>query len=140
MDDEGDEAHGLEEQAAATVEAARELQYASAALAARRPADKEVLRCRAVALDTDVRRLHGSVAPIDPAAVEKVCIRPPLSPSPSYSSSSLSLPDSKLNPRRSLLAYPVPTPSLRPTLEADIRAIKFDYRPEARRHAAPVES
>ncbi|KAI4977146.1 hypothetical protein ZWY2020_050956 [Hordeum vulgare] len=72
MDGEGDGAHGLEEQAAVAAEAARELLDAAAALAARRAADEDVLRRRAVAPDADVRCLHGCVAPLDPAAVDKL--------------------------------------------------------------------
>ncbi|KAF7105576.1 hypothetical protein CFC21_106367 [Triticum aestivum] len=56
----------------AAAEAARELQDAVAALAVRRAADEDALRCRAVALDADVRRLQGSLAPLDPAALELV--------------------------------------------------------------------
>ncbi|KAI4996117.1 hypothetical protein ZWY2020_041258 [Hordeum vulgare] len=71
MDGEGDGPQGLEEQAAAAAEAARVLRDAAAALAACRTADEDALRRRAVALDADVRRLQGSVAPLDPAALDK---------------------------------------------------------------------
>ncbi|XP_020177346.1 uncharacterized protein [Aegilops tauschii subsp. strangulata] len=72
MDGGGDGAQGLEEQAAAAAEAARELRDAAAALAVRRAADEDALRRRAVALDADVRRLQGSLAPLDPATLDKV--------------------------------------------------------------------
>ena len=79
------DARGLEEQAAAAAEAARELRDAAAAFAVRRAADEDALRRRAVALDGDLRRLQGSLAALEPAALDKV--RPPrhrpLSPSPS---------------------------------------------------------
>ena len=54
----------------AAAEAARELRDAVAALAVRRAADEDALRCRAVALDADVRRLQGSLAPLDPATLD----------------------------------------------------------------------
>ncbi|KAM0884574.1 hypothetical protein ACQ4PT_030897 [Festuca glaucescens] len=66
------DARGLEEQAAAAAEAARELREAAAALAVRRAADEDALRRRAVALDGDLRRLQGSVAALEPAALDKV--------------------------------------------------------------------
>ncbi|KAE8771985.1 phosphoethanolamine N-methyltransferase 1-like [Hordeum vulgare] len=67
----GRRAQGLEEQAAAAAEAARGLRDVVAALAACRTTDEDALRRRAVALDADVRRLQGSVAPLDPAALDK---------------------------------------------------------------------
>ncbi|KAM0830446.1 hypothetical protein ACQ4PT_066205 [Festuca glaucescens] len=59
------DARSLEEQAAAAAEAARELREAAAALAVRRAADED-------ALDGDLRRLQGSVAVLEPAALDKV--------------------------------------------------------------------
>jgi hypothetical protein len=57
------DARGLEEQAA------RELREAAAALAVRRAADED-------ALDGDLRRLQGSIAALEPSALDKVRPRP----------------------------------------------------------------
>ena len=75
------DARGLEEQAVA--EAARELRDAAAAFAVRRAADEDALRRRAVALDGDLRRLQGSLAALEPAALDKV--RAPVTVPPSSS-------------------------------------------------------
>nr|XP_040244692.1 uncharacterized protein LOC109735343 isoform X2 [Aegilops tauschii subsp. strangulata] len=56
----------------AAAEAARDLRDAVAALAVRRAADEDALRRRAVALDADVRRLQGSLAPLDPAMLDEL--------------------------------------------------------------------
>ncbi|XP_073359809.1 uncharacterized protein [Aegilops tauschii subsp. strangulata] len=56
----------------AAAEAARELRDAVAALAVRRAADEDALRRRAIALDADVRRLQGSLAPLDPATLDEL--------------------------------------------------------------------
>lgn len=79
MSRDGD-ARGLEAEAAAAAEAARELREAAAALVATRAAEEDALRRRAVALDADVRRLQGSLPALDPSTVDKV----PSSSSSSY--------------------------------------------------------
>ncbi|CAN6247540.1 unnamed protein product [Urochloa humidicola] len=71
MSRDGD-AHGLEAEAAAAAEAARELREAAAALVATRAAEEDALRRRAVALDADVRRLQGELPALDPSAVDKI--------------------------------------------------------------------
>ncbi|CAL4890542.1 unnamed protein product [Urochloa decumbens] len=71
MSRDGD-ARGLEAEAAAAAEAARELREAAAALVATRAAEEDALRRRAVALDADVRRLQGSLPALDPSTVDKV--------------------------------------------------------------------
>ncbi|KAG2655371.1 transmembrane protein 120 homolog [Panicum virgatum] len=71
MSRDGD-ARGLEAEAAAAAEAARELREAAAALVATRAAEEDALRRRAVALDADVRRLQGSLPALDPSAVDKI--------------------------------------------------------------------
>ncbi|XP_006648213.2 transmembrane protein 120 homolog [Oryza brachyantha] len=71
MATDGD-ASGLEAQAAAAAEAARELREAAAALSARRSADEDALRRRATALDADLRRLQGSLSTLAPATLDKV--------------------------------------------------------------------
>ncbi|KAG8076461.1 hypothetical protein GUJ93_ZPchr0006g41422 [Zizania palustris] len=68
----GADASGLEAQAAAAADAARELREAAAALFARSSADEDALRRRATALDADIRRLQGSLSTLDPAMLEKV--------------------------------------------------------------------
>ncbi|XP_073355807.1 uncharacterized protein [Aegilops tauschii subsp. strangulata] len=60
----------------AAAEAARDLRDAVAALAVRRAADEDALRRRAVALDADVRRLQGSLAPLDPAMLDEPSLWP----------------------------------------------------------------
>ncbi|CAN6236833.1 unnamed protein product [Urochloa humidicola] len=71
MSRDGD-ARGLEAEAAAAAEAARELREAAAALVATRAAEEDSLRRRAVALDADVRRLQGSLPALDPSTVDKI--------------------------------------------------------------------
>nr|CAB3448512.1 unnamed protein product [Digitaria exilis] len=71
MSRDGD-ARGLEAEAAAAAEAARELREAAAALVATRAAEEDALRRRAVALDADVRRLQGSLPALDPSTVDKI--------------------------------------------------------------------
>ena len=99
MSRDGD-ARGLEAEAAAAAEAARELREAAAALVATRAAEEDALRRRAVALDADVRRLQGSLPALDPSAVDKVLL-PFSTPS---SSSSLSRPRCGCLQLRSTLA------------------------------------
>lgn len=71
MSRDGD-ARGLEAEAAAAAETARELREAAAALVATLAAEEDALRRRAVALDADVRRLQGSLPALDPSTVDKV--------------------------------------------------------------------
>ncbi|XP_062224368.1 uncharacterized protein LOC133922863 [Phragmites australis] len=66
------EARGLEAEAAAAAEAARELREAAVALVASRAAEEDALRRRATALDADFRRLQGSLSGLDPSTVDKV--------------------------------------------------------------------
>jgi hypothetical protein len=60
------DARGLEEQAAAAAEAARELREVAAALAVRHAADEDALWRSAVALDGDLRRLQGHCSTVAP--------------------------------------------------------------------------
>ncbi|RLM97966.1 uncharacterized protein C2845_PM06G04800 [Panicum miliaceum] len=57
---------------ARSLEAARELREAAAALVTRHAAAEDVLRRRAAALEADLRRLQGSLAGLDPSTVDKV--------------------------------------------------------------------
>ncbi|WVZ78254.1 hypothetical protein U9M48_025997 [Paspalum notatum var. saurae] len=65
-------ARGLEAEAAAAAEAARELREAAAALVATRAAEEDALRQRAVALDADIRRLQGSLPALEPSTLDKI--------------------------------------------------------------------
>ncbi|WOL07552.1 transmembrane protein 120 [Canna indica] len=75
---EGSTERCLTEQAARLTDLARELHDAAAALASRAAADEQSLRTRALALDSDLRRLQSSVnsdlknGSIDPTVAEKV--------------------------------------------------------------------
>jgi hypothetical protein len=106
------DARGLEEQAAAAAEAARELRDAAAALAVRRAADEDALRRRAVALDGDLRRLQGSVAALDPAALDKVRAPfPPRSSPPLFCIRLIRIRSRSLAPMRELRLAPEAKPS-----------------------------
>ncbi|KAJ1277475.1 hypothetical protein BS78_04G006600 [Paspalum vaginatum] len=65
-------ARGLEAEAAAAAEAARELREAAAALVATRAAEEDALRQRAVALDADIRRLQGTLPALEPSTLDKI--------------------------------------------------------------------